>query len=79
MSLDPTEKPCPLGAEASSNRMKVRLYRANRQQLVRHGSEQRIVEHLSLNGVRGGGGDRINLSQAVGQTLFPHYLSYSIE
>ena len=76
MSLDPTEKPCPLGAEVSSKRMKVRLYGVSRQQIVRHGSEQRIVGHLSLNGVRGGDGDRKNLFREVRQTLFPLYLLY---
>ena len=78
-SLDPTEKPCPLGAEVSSKCMKVRLYGVNRQQLVRHGSEQRIVGHLSLNGVRGGDGDRINPFREVGQTLLPLHLLYFSE
>jgi hypothetical protein len=52
------------------------FFQVNRQQLVRHGSEQRFAEHLPLSGVRGGGGEWKNLYCEAGQTLMSVYYLY---
>ena len=73
---EPTSKPRPSGTAVHGDRPQGRLVVVSRRQPIRRGSEQWTVGHLSLDGSRGGGGNRDSPDRNAGQSRRPH--SYSI-
>lgn len=64
---EPTEKPRPSGTAVRGERPQGRAVAVNRWKSVRHGSEQRATGQLSLDGSRGGGGNRDSPRRNAGQ------------